>query len=76
MRYSRERALMESKIAVAHRAVVAAKNAADEMGDDGAYLDLQQIEVELCRVAEGSLRGKGRSLIAGQLSIDTPSPGG
>jgi hypothetical protein len=54
---------MEAHLARAHRAIVSAKQAADAMNDDGAWLDLQQIEVEIVRVAEGSLKAGGRKRV-------------
>lgn len=63
MRYSQDRASMEAHLAAAHRAVTRAKACADHMSDEGAYLDLLQIEVELVRVAEGSLRAGNRKRV-------------
>lgn len=54
---------MEAHLAAAHRAVTRAKACADHMSDEGAYLDLLQIEVELVRVAEGSLRAGNRKRV-------------
>ncbi len=69
--YSQNRARMESSLARAHRAIVDAKHAADAAGDPGAYLDLQQIEVEITRVAEGSLNRTRKRQLRGQTSIAT-----
>jgi hypothetical protein len=70
VRYSQERARLEAAVARAHRAVVDARNAADEMQDQGAELDLRQIEQELVRIAEQSLKGARRVRpMNGQLSI-------
>lgn len=64
MAYGQDRASMEAHLAAAHRAVTRAKDCADHMSDEGAYLDLLQIEVELVRVAEGSLHaGKRKPLL-------------
>ena len=73
MSYSIHRATMESCLARAHRALCSAKEAADRLGDDGSWLDIQQIEVEVVRVAERSLKDKAsrRPMIAGQLEIDS-----
>jgi hypothetical protein len=54
------RAAHEAALARAHRAVVSAKMSADVLGMEGTYLDLQQIEIELVRILEASLKGKGR----------------
>jgi hypothetical protein len=62
---------MEASLAAAHRALVKAKGFADEMNDEGAYLDIQQIEIELVRVAEGSLRATGRRVLRDRLSGDS-----
>jgi hypothetical protein len=58
MGYEVNRATMEAELARAHRALVHAKRAADLMDDNGAYLDITQIEVEVVRVAEASLKSR------------------
>jgi hypothetical protein len=70
MAYSRARAVMEDRLAAAHRALHTAASAAEEMHDDGAAEDIYQILKEVSRVAEASLRDKPRrSKIKGQLEI-------
>jgi hypothetical protein len=56
--YDLNRATMEAELARAHRALVHAKQAADRIGDNGAYLDIQMLEVEITRLAEASLKDK------------------
>jgi hypothetical protein len=76
MAYGKSKAVIEAKLAVAHRAITAAKNAADESGDDGMWLDLQQIEVEIVRLAESSLRSKvHKRILAQQTLYDALSEG-
>lgn len=72
--YGEHRAEIESNLARAHRALVNAKNAADAAGDSTLWLDLCQLEVEVTRLAENSLRGKARRPIRGQLQIDDAFP--
>lgn len=69
MRYDKSRATVEASLAKAHRAIVAARVAADGTNDHHLYLDLQMLEVEITRLAENSLRGKARMRVVGQTSI-------
>jgi hypothetical protein len=63
--YTANRAIIESCLSRAHGALAKAMRAADEDGDDSLWLDLQLMQVELVRLAEGSLRGKAkRSILA------------
>lgn len=52
------RASLEANLARAHRAISSAKQNADDLADDGMYLDLQMIEVEIVRLAEASLKDR------------------
>jgi hypothetical protein len=77
MSYSFDRATLESSLARMHRSCNIAKTAADRLGEDGLWLDLQQMEVEITRLAEDSLRGSKRgpqtsrgTAIKGQLQIE------
>lgn len=72
--YGEHRAEIEANLARAHRALVAAKNAADAAGDSTLWLDLCQLEVEVTRLAENSLRGKARRQIHGQLEFKPGEP--
>lgn len=56
MRYDTARARYEAQLAVAHRALFRAQEAADEMNDSGAALDLDGILGEISRLADDSLR--------------------
>lgn len=66
------RAQFEESLARAHRALWTAKNRAEALGEFGACMDLQQMEVELVRIAEGSLKGKMHRPLRGQLTFDGP----
>jgi hypothetical protein len=69
MRYTTDRAIIESRLAVAHKAIHTAMQAADREDDNVLYLDLMSIEVTLVRLAERSLRGKARTQMRGQLEL-------
>lgn len=70
MGYSADRARMEAQLAVAHRALYRAMQAAEDAGDEGASEDLAQLLREVSRVADLSLRGKPRrAQLKGQLEI-------
>lgn len=58
--YDSRQAVLEANLARAHRAVNTAKAAADELGDDGMWLDLQMLETEITRLAEAALKDKRR----------------
>jgi hypothetical protein len=60
MAYSPSRAKMEAQLAVAHRALARARDAAEAAGDAGAEEDIHGIMGEVTRVAEKSLTGKPR----------------
>lgn len=60
MNYSPSRARLEAALSRAHRNIVSAKQAADDLGEDGVWLDLQLIETEITRLAEDSLKGGRR----------------
>lgn len=68
---STDRAKLEHQLAIAHRALTRAREAADNMSDNTVYLDLTTTLVTVTRLAENSLRGKGRSQIAGQTEFPT-----
>ena len=71
MGYSQNRAIYEHQLAIAHRALWRASEAAEEMGDGGAEHDCQQLLKELGRVAEHSLKSnpRARPQLKGQLSL-------
>lgn len=71
MGYSQNRAIYEHQLALAHRALWRAQEAAVEMGDHGGEQDCAQLLVEVNRVAEKSLKGspRGRAAYRGQLSF-------
>ena len=58
MRYTPDRARYEAALSRAHRAIFAAEELAEALGDPGAAYDLHLIALELVRLAEGSLRNK------------------
>lgn len=62
MGYGLHRARIEQNLAVAHRAVFRAREAAEQDGDVGLEEDLYGIERELTRLAERSLKGRGNLL--------------
>lgn len=66
MPYSRERAVYESQLAVAHRALWRASEAASEMRDEGAEHDVVQVIKEVTRLAQASLKGKIKTPMRGQ----------
>lgn len=63
---------MEAALARAHRGLVQAREAAERLGDDGAAHDIHQIERELIRVAEGSLKGRANRRPRDQTSLYDP----
>lgn len=71
MGYSKSRATFEAQLAVAHRALYRASEAAEGMRDDGAEEDCLQLLREVARVAEQSLKSnpRARPQLKGQMSI-------
>ena len=72
MGYTPDRARMEAALARAHRGLAQAREAAESLGDDGAAHDIHQIEREVVRVAEGSLRGRPNRRSRDQTSLYDP----
>lgn len=66
--YSKDRAIYESCIARAHRALWQAEQAAERMRDEGAVSDLRMLQVEVTRLQNASLSGKVR-VPKGQLKL-------
>lgn len=58
MRFTAHRAQYEAALGRAHRAVNQAKEAADQLGEDGAWLDLNEMEVHLIELNTTSLKGR------------------
>lgn len=71
MGYSTARAKLESELARAHRALYYAEAAAEDLNEPGTAEDLKQLQREVVRIAEGSLRGRPntRSVLPGQLNL-------
>jgi len=71
MGYSINRAAYEAALAAAHRALWRAGIAAEQLGDEGAAQDVDQLLKEVTRLAEASLKGKAnaRSVLSGQTSL-------
>lgn len=70
MSYGPDRAAMEAALARAHRALTQARQHAEDMHDVGAESDILQLEREVIRVAEGSLKGhRPKPQLKGQLRI-------
>jgi hypothetical protein len=70
MGYDLHRARMEAELSRAHRALYKARTAAEEGGIHGAAEDLHQLEREVARVAEGSLRNSRRvHVVRGQMEL-------
>lgn len=60
MRKSLQRSRYESRLAVAHRALYGAQQAAVELGDDGAVEDLSELSRHLAVMLEDSLKDHKR----------------
>ena len=60
MGYSRDRAAFESALARAHRALHQAEEAAEGMRSPGDVEDVNALKVEVLRLAEASLKDRGR----------------
>lgn len=71
MGYGTDRARMETQLAVAHRALYRAQQAAENMQDEGAAHDLQQLLWGVTAIAEASLGNARRpnGVIKGQMSL-------
>lgn len=70
MAYSQHRASLEAQLARAHRALAGARAAAEMLNEEGTIDDLYQIEREVIRVHEASLKNKpSKKPIPGQTSI-------
>lgn len=72
MAYTADRARMEAALARAHRGLAAAREAAQSLGDEGAEHDIYQVEREVVRIAEGSLRGRPNKRPRDQTSLYDP----
>lgn len=68
-KYTPQRAIYETQLARAHRALYKAAAAADALNDLGAEEDCHGIMAEVLRLSEDSLRGKPRKMIRGQTSL-------
>lgn len=71
MSYSTDRARIEQNLATAHRALWRARTAAEHDGDQTLEWDLAQLQAEVQRLAENSLRGRARKSVLnrGQMSL-------
>lgn len=71
MGYDTDRARMETQLAVAHRALYRAQRAAENMQDEGAAHDLEQMIWGVTAIAEASLDRKRRpkGVLKGQMSF-------
>jgi hypothetical protein len=58
MGYSKDRARLEAELARAHRALYYAEEAAERMEDFGMSEDLKQLQKEVTRLAQASLKDK------------------
>jgi len=54
------RSRYEECLARAHRALYHAADAAEDLGDDGAAEDARQLQAEISRMMQDSLKGKKR----------------
>lgn len=72
MTNSQQRAAFETQLAVAHRALWRASSLAYDMHDESAASDCEQLQREVGRVAETSLKkfkGTRKSSLANQLRL-------
>ncbi len=66
-----ELARFEQHLGRAGRAIRDAKESAGFLGYNGMWLDLEMIEVEIVRLLDGSISGKGRKRILKDRSLSS-----
>jgi hypothetical protein len=75
MQVSKQRSIYESSLARAHKALHHAADAAAQLGDSGAESDIYDLQHEILRMTESSLKGKKwkKRQLEGQQEFPIPS---